>query len=125
MLGYLLISLGIIDFGFNLYRLIKLFILGHARSPVCFLAFMFKTFHPKHTKNIEFWRDVGGAVDIMLSFLLVSIMVGGNLFPYVTYIEILAWNYSTVVNVMGAGTSRMISSIQLRRNKNSTANQSA
>jgi hypothetical protein len=113
--AYMSISLGIIDFLFNLYRLILILLNKKADYPVCFLAFLFYKLAPKNTHNIEFWKDLGAAIDVFLSFAIVSFMVGANMFSYLSSSYNILWSISTVINVMGAGFSRITYSVSLRK----------
>jgi hypothetical protein len=115
IIGYFLISLGVIDFLFNVSSLIRIIFCGRADFPVCFFDYISKKISKNKAINQDFWQNIGTAIDVMLSFSLVSIMVGNNLFYLLSKAELVIWNYGTATNLLGAGLSRIISTVQLRK----------
>lgn len=111
VLAAFLLVLAVVDFAFNLTNMLALVFVGHRQLPVCFLSWL-----GKHTPLRKRFNDIGEAVDTMLSFTIVAIVVGVNLFPALidmapdSKIYFLLWNTCTVANVLGAGISRLQSS---------------
>ena len=60
---------------------------------------------------------IGEAVDTMLSFAIVAIVVGNTLFVYLDPWQAWTWNMCTVVNVLGAGISQLQATIYAERLK--------
>lgn len=106
-----LLVLAMVDFIFNLVNSFALIFVGHRVIPVCFLSWL-----GKHTPLTRRFDDIGEAVDTMLSFSIVALVVGVNLFPNLialapeSKVYFLLWNTCTVANVLGAGISRLQSS---------------
>lgn len=106
VLALLFIVWGVIDFLLNAVSLHAVSCRGNLHYPVCLLSVVSKK-HPVLSK----WRDSGEALDIMLSFMIVAVVVGQNLFVFMDGAQIKLWNVCTVVNVLGAGIARLGASI--------------
>lgn len=102
---------GLVDLVFNTISLHALMCRGHVLYPVCLLSVVGRK-HPVLCK----WKDSGEALDLMLSFCIVAIVVGGNLFEYLDGAQIKVWNICTVVNVLGAGIARLGATITNNHN---------
>ncbi len=111
LIGGILIGWSIIDFLINGANLLLLLFENRYPTNVCLLTNIFASKHV-HVKNSVAWKEFGTALDVMLSFALVAIMVGGNLFHYLAGWEMHLWSASVVVNVLGAGITRIFLSIQ-------------
>lgn len=97
---------GLIDLLLNAVSLHAVSCRGNLHYPVCLLSIVSKK-HPVLSK----WRDSGEALDIMLSFTIVAVVVGQNLFVLMDGAQVKLWNICTVINVLGAGIARLGSSI--------------
>ncbi len=105
-LAVLFIVWGLIDLFLNAVSLHAVSCRGNLNYPVCLLSVVSKK-HPVLSK----WRDSGEALDIMLSFMIVAVVVGQNLFVFMDGAQVKLWNICTVVNVLGAGIARLGASI--------------
>lgn len=101
-LGLFLIVWGLVDFALNAISLHAVSCRNNLHYPVCLLS-MISRKHPVLSK----WKDVGEAMDVMLSFLIVAFVVGQNLFIYMDGGQVKLWNACTVINVLGAGIARL------------------
>ncbi len=100
-MGWILIVWGIIDFIINMINLVSLTAAGKKITTTCAMSFIFRSAS----------EDVGAALDVMMSCTLVAIMVGGNLLKYLTPSQLNIWSLSVVLNVLGAGISRIKASV--------------
>ncbi len=114
-IAFSLIALGTLDLLFNTLNIIACLALRKQIIPVCTFAILFtylsrKAGHdaPKHARRV----DLGMALDVMLSFILVALCLGLKYLAYFTPNELLLWNISVIFNVLGAGISRMLASME-------------
>lgn len=105
-MGWILIAWGIVDFIINMVNLLSLTAAGKKLMSTCAMSFIFRSSS----------EEVGAALDVMMSFTLVAIMVGGNLLKYLTPLQLNIWSMSVVLNVLGAGISRIKASIANLKN---------
>jgi hypothetical protein len=111
-----LMSLGIIDLGINLTNLIALPILKRRLFDACLLSFLTRLFK-KPTKVAQAkWQDLGNSLDVLLSFSLVAYMIGVGFIKDLPRDYLSLWNISVVLNVFGAGFSRLEISIRNLKN---------
>jgi hypothetical protein len=106
-LGYTLFLLGFVDALINLINFIYLFIFRRYFTEVCSLTIILAKIF-KNSPYQESWKEFGTSLDVMLSFTLVALMVGIDLFGYLSPGLTKVWSISVVINVLGAGLSRMI-----------------
>lgn len=114
ILSAFLLVLAIVDLAFNLINLMALVFIGHRLGPVCFLSWVCR-----HTPLKRRYNDIGEALDTMLSFSIVAVVVGVNLFPNLIAMSpadgpkvyFILWNTCTVANVLGAGIARLQASL--------------
>ena len=92
--------LALVDFGFNFFNLISLSVRKQPFTDVCFLAFLFNFIKKNKNQAIEHWYQLGSSFDVFLSFFVVALFVGLNLFRFLIGIEIYFWNMATVLNVL-------------------------
>ena len=116
-IGYTLFILGFIDALINLINFIFLFIFRRYFTEVCSLTILLSKLF-KNSVHFESWKEFGTSLDVMLSFTLVALMVGADLFSYLPPAYIKVWSISVVINVLGAGLSRMIITLP-RKKRNS------
>lgn len=107
-----LLGWGIIDLGFNAINMISLLLLKRRIVDTCFLSFLVKVIKRPRPERKPKWLDFGNALDVFASFLLVAFVIGGGYIPQFPMSYLAAWNISVILNVIGAGSSRMQSSIQ-------------
>jgi hypothetical protein len=119
ILCYVLVFWGVVDLVINVSNFCTLLIKKRYLMSVCLLAAVFyraSLSKPRTAPYSEDWNELGAALDVMLSFCIVSIVVGASLFHYLSNIEATVWNVSVVANVLGAGISRIVPTIvQVKR----------
>lgn len=118
-LGCAFLALAIADFAFNTINLAALTFLGHRVVPVCLLSWLIGLSPLRHR-----FSDLGEALDVMLSFGIVALVVGINLFPALLAISpvcFYVWNACTVTNVLGAGIARLSTSLSSAKSVSSKA----
>lgn len=93
---------GFIDFFLNTISFHAVCWRGNTQYPVCLLSIVARKHHV-----LSKWKDAGEALDIMLSFCIVAMVVGYALFPYLDGSQVKIWNVCTVINVLGAGIARL------------------
>jgi len=98
--GLLLLSLAAVDLVFNLRNLATLAWHRERNRPVCLLAWLLSL---GAGAKAEARRELGAALDVALSFLLVAVVVGGGLLGRLPAGGLQAWNLAVVLNVLGAG----------------------
>ena len=114
ILAAFFLVLAVTDLAFNLVNLMALVFVGQRLGPVCFLSWVCR-----HTPLKKRYNDIGEALDTMLSFSIVAIVVGVNLFPNLIAMSpadgpkvyFILWNTCTVANVLGAGIARLQGSL--------------
>jgi len=116
IVGTILVGWSAIDFLINGIDLLMLLLKNCYLTNVCLLTTIFASKKLRIKYNHLAWKELGTALDVMLSFSLVAIMVGGNLFRYLSHWEMNLWSVSVVVNVLGAGCTRIFLSIQQVKN---------
>jgi hypothetical protein len=110
--GGALVVLGILDLIVNALNSAFMLFRGRLLTQVCLLAILFDLLGKKQPDTTKIRSaDFGTALDVMLSFSLVALCVGLGLLPRFGENERLLWNLSVVVNVIGAGVSRLMVSI--------------
>jgi hypothetical protein len=103
----LLIGLGVIDLLINALNLLGLVVLNRRVLRAClFDIFM----HPDWT-----WPDLGNSLDVLLSFTLVALVIGKGMLRQMTPEQLSTWDICVIFNVIGAGLSRLGSSLKSRR----------
>ena len=108
-LGGIFLVLAMADLALNTINLFALVILGRRPVPVCLLSWLIGL-----TPFQKRFRDLGEALDVMLSFGIVACVVGINLFPELLAVSqacFYLWNACTVTNVLGAGIARLSASL--------------
>jgi len=110
IVGSLLILWAIIDFFINGLNLIFLVFKNRYLTDACLLTIIFAGCRAKISDK-DAGKEFGTAIDAMLSCTIVAIIVGGDLFDYMSDLESILWSVSVVVNVMGAGITRILLSV--------------
>lgn len=101
-MGWILIVWGIVDLIINMVNLIGLIVSGKKITATCVMGAIFKSSS----------EEVGAALDVMMSFTLVAIIVGGNLLKHLSPLQLNIWSMSVVLNVLGAGISRLKATVE-------------
>lgn len=107
-----LLTLGVIDLVLNTINLLALPVLKRKVVDTCFFAFLVRAFKRPHPSIQSKWEDIGNSFDVLFSFLLVAFVIGGGFIPQLPYEFLMIWNISVILNVIGAGSSRMSAAIQ-------------
>jgi hypothetical protein len=109
---YWLIALGVIDLLINMLNLLSLLFLKRRLFDACFLSFLIRFLKKQPLLPESKWQDLGNATDVFLSFALVAYVIGGGFIKLFPSHHVLIWNISVVLNVLGAGYSRLSESIR-------------
>jgi len=109
---YWLIGLGIIDVIINLVNLLFFFFKRKRIFHACFLSFLV-CFLKRPDENLKaHWQELGDSMDVLLSFTLVAYVIGGGYIKALPPVHLSVWNLSVILNVFGAGYSRVTHSIK-------------
>ena len=109
-------ALEIIDLGFNLTNLVSLLVSKRRIFDACLLSFITRQIKkPSQTLKAK-WQDLGNSLDVLLSFSLVAYMIGGGFIKDLPMDYLSIWNISVILNVFGAGFSRLEISIRNLKN---------
>ena len=106
------VALGFVDFFLHIVNFYSMCCCGRRFFSICFLSWV--------NRRVSFFKqkeEIGEAVDTMLSFAIVAIVVGNTLFVYLDPWQAWTWNMCTVVNVFGAGISQLQATIYAERLK--------
>jgi hypothetical protein len=112
----LLTILGGIDILINLTNFITLLFLKRTFLDACFLSFIVRTFKRPALDQKSTWQDLGNSLDVLLSFSLVAYIIGSGDIKKFSPSLSQVWNISVILNVLGAGSSRMANSIKNIKN---------
>ncbi len=107
--GYALIALGAIDLALNLVNLGTLLGLRRAVSGVCLSDVVMRRLGRSGARP-----DLGLALDALLSFGLVAIVIGFGLLRHLPRWGLVTWNVAVILNVIGAGLSRLWAALRAR-----------
>lgn len=107
-----LLALGVIDLIFNTINFFSLIFLNRRVLDVCFFSFLVRKLKRPLPERSPKWEDFGNSLDVFFSFLLVAYVIGGGFIPALPERFLAIWNVSVILNVIGAGSSRMSASIQ-------------
>lgn len=112
ILGAALLALACSDTLFNLANLVGLLI-GRGRVvSTCTLSALTLRMNLFPDSPSEYLKELGSAVDMLLSFVLVAGMVWMGRIGTLPPDRLLLWNVAVVLNVLGAGLARLSSSVQ-------------
>jgi hypothetical protein len=109
-IGTLFIILGSIDFIINALNLISLMVIKRKLIESCSLAVLVSRIKTSNM-NKEQLHDFGNALDMFFAFALVAFMVGFSKLAMLSPQQLLIWNMAVILNVLGAGLSRLSSSL--------------
>lgn len=117
--GAILIIWGFLDLIINTINLSFLIFLKRRFKRTCFLNYLAAIFLTvtKFTHD-DGPKDLGTAVDVLLSFIIVSIVIGANYFSDFSEIEKIIWSIGVILNVLSAGFGRvLVSTKRLKKNR--------
>lgn len=107
-----LTALGCVDLVINIVNLLSLLFLRKRLLDACLLSFLTHQLkRPTREKKWQ-WQDLGNSIDVLLSFSLVALMVGGGYLGSLPITYLSVWNLAVVLNVFGAGLGRLTGSIR-------------
>jgi hypothetical protein len=109
---YLLVALGSLDLFINLANLFTIAFLKRRIFDSCFLSFLVRFIKKPTTDMKSRWQDLGNSIDVLLSFSLVAYVIGGGYISMLPADHLFIWNLSVILNVFGAGSSRITTSIK-------------
>ena len=111
VLGLALVGLGALDGLINAANLVSLCVRRRRVMDACFLAFATRPFR-KGSSPEGRWQDFGNSLDVLLSFALVALMIGGGFLRAMPPRQLTLWNACVILNVLGAGLLRFNSSLR-------------
>jgi hypothetical protein len=106
-----LIALGGIDLAINLGNLLSLIFRKKRLMDACLFSFIIRRLKKSHHQSPTKWQDLGNSVDVMVSFTIVALMIGGNYLKELPELNMKIWNLAVILNVFGAGYGRIATSI--------------
>jgi hypothetical protein len=109
---YWLVILGLIDLVINLTNFFNLTIFKRRLFDACFFAVLIHYLKKPSKEKAHQWMDLGNSLDVVLSFSLVAFMIIGAYLKELTPNYLHLWNLAVILNVFGAGSSRLTSSIK-------------
>jgi len=101
-----LLLLGLADLVINLVNLGALVVQGRRLWDACLLSFLTRRLRG-HSQRAWAWRNLGLSIDVLLAMALVAYMIGTNAFPEFPRVQLIVWNTSVILNVLGAGFMRL------------------
>ncbi len=105
LFGRFLILLGGLDGIINGANLAGLLAQGRRPMAACSFALAMRPFGRPPTPPQK-WHEVGNSLDVLLSFALVALMIGGGYLRSMAPDRLAAWNACVILNVLGAGLGR-------------------
>lgn len=111
ILGLALVGLGVLDGLINAVNLVWLCVRRRRALDACFLAFATRPFR-RASGHAPRWHDFGNSLDVLLSFALVALMIGGGFLREMPSHRLTLWNACVILNVLGAGLLRFSSSLR-------------
>jgi hypothetical protein len=109
-LGWALIAWGAADAVLNAVNALMVGVLGRRLLPVCCLQAIAVRVLPSARGG-----DVGTALDAVLSFSLVAVMIGSGSIAALPRLWLTSWNLAVVLNVLGAGALRFAQALGPQR----------
>jgi hypothetical protein len=113
--GGLLLALGSLDTLVNSVNFLALLAVGRRLWSPCSLSLLTERSGLFSTFSNDYLRDLGTSLDVLLSFTLVAAMVGFGLLGSLPAAELTVWNAAVVLNVLGAGLSRVGATVRSAR----------
>ena len=110
--NYFLVILGLIDLLINMINLLSLIVKKKRILNACFFSFLICLIVKPALHMKSKWQDLGNSVDVLISFLLVAYVIGGGYIKMLSAEHLFVWNLAVILNVFGAGSSRLTTSIK-------------
>ena len=105
--GALLLGWGLADAIWNVANAITVGLLGRRGLSVCVLQVFTRAARPSARS-----ANLGTALDMMLSFVLVAVVIGTGALSRLPTTWLTAWNIAVVLNVLGAGALRLADALR-------------
>ena len=109
---YWLVGLGIVDSFINMINLVFLILQRKRIFDACLLSLLVRLIKKPSDQLKSQWEDLGNSIDVLLSFSLVAYVIGGGFIKQLPLTHLSIWNISVILNVFGAGSSRLTTSIK-------------
>ena len=113
---YWLIGLGLIDTLINLANLFSLLVTKNRMMDACLFSFIVRLFKKPLDETKWRWQQFGNSLDVLLSFSIVALMIGGGYLAKLSPSHLNTWNIAVILNVLGAGMSQVTNSIRNLKN---------
>lgn len=108
---------GALDLAINSTNLLSLVVRRKRLLDACLLSLIVRAVKKPVREEKSEWQDLGNSVDVLLSFALVAFMLGGGFLAALAPAHLMVWNISVILNVLGAGSTRLSQSLLgLRKN---------
>lgn len=108
----LLLYWGLLDIAINSFNFIMYIFTKKKFLPTCLLALLGQQIGKKTNIDSTLTEDTGESFDVLFSFCIVAIVIGSGDIARYTSEMTLFWNISVVLNVLGAGSIRVLQSIK-------------
>ena len=108
LLGNIISIWGVLDFIINFLNLFFIFILKKRLLRTCLLNYLVTPIFYFFPLVHHGAKDFGDAIDVMLSFIIVSIMVGGGYLNILSRNQQIIWSCCVILNVLSAGINRLL-----------------
>lgn len=110
--GAALVLLGAVDLAINVGNLAALTTVRHRVTNACTLSMVSRRLRLFPGTANRYLADFGNSLDVFLSFSLVAFMVGLGRIGSMPPLHVALWNAAVVLNVLGAGLSRVEASLR-------------
>ncbi|APR85494.1 Hypothetical protein A7982_10843 [Minicystis rosea] len=105
LFGTALVCLGVLDALINGVNLVGLVAQGRRLLAACSFSLLLSTWR-RPPASAQRWRDLGDALDVLFSFVLVAVMIGAGQLRALPPERLAVWNVCVILNVLGAGLGR-------------------
>ena len=102
---------GALDLVINTANLLALLISRNRATDACVLSLVVRAFKKPTSNEKPVWQELGNSVDVLLSFVIVAFMLGGGFLKLLKPAQLMLWNISVILNVLGAGSMRLSQSL--------------
>jgi hypothetical protein len=106
-----LVALGTVDAVLNVVNLAGLSLAGRRATDACLFALATRPLR-RPPRPPAAWADFGSSLDVLLSFALVALMIGGGRLAGMRADRLAVWNACVILNVLGAGLGRFGASLR-------------
>jgi hypothetical protein len=102
---------GALDLVINTANLLALLVSRHRATDACVLSLVVRALKKPTSNEKPVWQELGNSVDVLLSFVIVAFMLGGGFLKLLKPAQLMLWNISVILNVLGAGSMRLSQSL--------------